>query len=146
MNGYASARQAYTEAAVLTATPERLVVMLFDGAQSFLARSVAALRVNEPALAMRNVQRAVAIIDELNFSLDMSYGEVPEKLRAIYLFHKRQLVQAVMAQDADSIDISAGLLRELAEAFAQIADGGVGAGAVAAVAAGALADGTVAAA
>jgi flagellar protein FliS len=120
--------------------------MLFDGANSFLARSAAALRADKPVIAMQNVQRALAIIDELNFSLDMSYGEVPEKLRAIYLFHKRQLVQAVMAQDADSIDICAGLLRELADAFAQIADGGVGAGAVAAVADAALADGTVAAA
>ena len=49
MNGYASAKQAYTEAAVLTAPPERLVVMLFEGANSFLARTVAALRANEPA-------------------------------------------------------------------------------------------------
>ncbi len=39
-----SARQAYTEAAVLTAPPERLVVMLYEGAISFLARTVAALR------------------------------------------------------------------------------------------------------
>ena len=124
MNGYTSARQAYTEAAVLTATPERLVVMLFDGAQSFLARSVAALRANEPALAMRNVQRAVAIIDELNFSLDMSYGEVPERLRSIYLFHTRQLVQACVARDPEGIEAVADLLRELAGAFTQIADGG----------------------
>ena len=38
-----SAKQAYTEAAVLTATPERLVVMLFDGANRFLARAAASL-------------------------------------------------------------------------------------------------------
>lgn len=130
MNGYASARQAYTEAAVLTATPERLVVMLFDGAQSFLARSVAGLRANDPALAMRNVQRAVAIIDELNFSLDMSYGEVPERLRSIYLFHKRQLVEACVARDPEGIEAVAELLRELADAFTQIADGGSADGAV----------------
>ena len=139
MNGYASARQAYTEAAVLTAPPERLVVMLFDGANSFLARSAAALRANKPAVAMQNVQRAVAIIDELNFSLDMSYGEVPERLRSIYLFHKRELVQACIARDPEAIETSAGLLRELAEAFTQIADGAVVAGAAM------IADGTVAA-
>ena len=124
MSGYASAKQAYTEAAVLTAPPERLVVMLFDGALSFLARSAAAIRAGQAQAAMKNVQRAVAIIDELNFSLDMSYGEVPERLRAIYLFHKRHLVQACIAQDADAIDLVAGLLRELAEAFERIADGG----------------------
>jgi flagellar protein FliS len=125
MTGYASARQAYTEASVLTAPPERLVVMLYQGAISFLARTAAALRANEPAVAMRNVQRAVAIIDELNFSLDMSYGDVPEKLRAIYLFHKRELVQACIARDPEAIETVAELLGELAEAFAQIADGGL---------------------
>lgn len=124
MSGYASVQQAYTEAAVLTATPERLVVMLFDGANRFLVRTVAALRANEPQAAMRNVQRAVAIIDELNFSLDMSYGEVPERLRAIYLFHKRELVQACIARDPEAIEVVAGLLRELGDAFTQIADGG----------------------
>jgi flagellar protein FliS len=128
MSGFASARQAYTEAAVLTAPPERLVVMMYEGAISFLARGAAAVRASQPQAAMKNVQRAVAIIDELNFALDMSYGEVPERLRAIYLFHKRHLVQACVAQDADGIDLVAELLRELAGAFEQIADGGTAAG------------------
>jgi flagellar protein FliS len=132
VSGYASARQAYTEAAVLTATPERLVVMLFEGANSFLARTAAALRANDAAAAMRNVQRAVAIVDELNFSLDMGYGDVPEKLRALYLFHKRSLVEAVIARDPDAVERVAELLRELAEAFTRIADGVVPDGTVAA--------------
>jgi flagellar protein FliS len=128
VTGYASARQAYTEAAVLTATPERLVVMLFEGANSVLARTAAALRADDPALAMRNAQRAVAIVDELNFSLDMSYGDVPERLRAIYLFHKRSLVEAVIARDPEAVETIAELLRELADAFTQIADGAVAGG------------------
>jgi len=143
MSGYASARQAYTEAAVLTAPPERLVVMLFDGANSFLARTAAALRAGDPIAAMRNAQRAIAIIDELNFSLDMSYGEVPEQLRAIYLFHKRRLVEAVIAQDPESVEIVAELLRQLADAFSQIADGGLPVDG--ALVGGVVADGTVAA-
>jgi flagellar protein FliS len=122
MTGYASARQAYTEAAVLTAPPERLVVMLFEGAISFLTRCAAALRADQPAAAMKSLQRGIAIIDELNFSLDMSQGELPERLRAIYLFHKRHLVQASMAKDADAVDTVIDLLRELAAAFEEIAD------------------------
>jgi flagellar protein FliS len=132
VSGYASAKQAYTEAAVLTATPERLVVMLFDGANRFLARSVASLRADDAAGAMRHAQRAVAIIDELNFSLDMKYGEVPAQLRALYLFHKRELVQAVIARDADAVETIAELLREIADPFKQIADGAVVDGTVAA--------------
>jgi flagellar protein FliS len=125
MSGYATARQAYTEAAVLTATPERLVVMLFDGAITFLTRTAAAMRADEPVVAMKNLHRAVAIIDELNLSLDMSYGELPERLRSLYLFHKRQLVEAGVARDADAVDNVAELLRELSESFALVADGRV---------------------
>ena len=125
MSGYASAKQAYTEAAVLTAPPERLVVMLYEGAIGFLVRGAAAMRAGQPAAGMKSVQRALAIIDELNFSLDMSHGEVPEKLRSLYLFHKRHLVQACVAQDAAAIDTVAELLRELSDAFAQIADGAI---------------------
>ena len=73
--------------------------MLFDGVNSFFSRVRPPRCIaNDPGLAMRNVQHAIAIIDELNFSLDMGYGNVPEKLRAIYLFHKRQLVQAVITE------------------------------------------------
>jgi flagellar protein FliS len=125
MSGYASARQAYTEAAVLTATPERLVVMLYEGAISFLTRTAAALRADQPAAATLNLRRAVAIIDELNLSLDMSRGELPERLRSLYLFHKRHLVEAGVARDPEAVDRVAGLLRELSEAFAQVADGRV---------------------
>ena len=139
MSGYASAKQAYTEAAVLTATPERLVVMLYEGAISFLARSAAALRAEQPAAAMKNVQRTIAILDELNFSLDMSYGDVPEKLRSLYLFHKRHLVQACVAKDVAAIERTSALVGELAEAFAQIADGNKTADASPAVVGGALA-------
>jgi flagellar protein FliS len=127
MTGYASAKQAYTEAAVLTAPPERLVVMLFEGAISFLTRAAASLRADEPIVAMKNLQRAIAIIDELNVSLDMSHGQVPEKLRAIYIFHKHHLLQASVSRDAEAVDTVIELLRELGDAFAQIADGSLAA-------------------
>jgi flagellar protein FliS len=122
MNGYASVGRAYTEAAVTTATPERLVVMLFEGALRFLARSSAALRRDEQPLAAENLRRAVAIVDELNHSLDMSYGEIPERLHAIYSFCKRQLIEAGIARDPDTIDGIADLLRELHGAFDEVAD------------------------
>jgi flagellar protein FliS len=124
MNGYAaSAKLAYTEAAVMTATPERLVVMLYEGALRFLQRAAAAMRAGQDDAARVNVHRANAILDELNVSLDMRYGEIPERLRSIYLFSKRQLIDAGQTGDVDTVDTIARLLGELHEAFAQAADG-----------------------
>jgi flagellin-specific chaperone FliS len=44
VNPYAAARGAYTESSVLTASPERLVVKLYDGAIRFLYAGAAAAR------------------------------------------------------------------------------------------------------
>lgn len=122
MNGYAAAKTAYTASAVMTASPERLVVMLFEGGLSFLARAAAAARAGQPIKSRENVRRTIAILDELNVSLDMSHGDIPERLRSIYLFCKRQLLEAAAANDADRMDTVSRLLGEIHEAFAEIAD------------------------
>jgi flagellar protein FliS len=121
MNPYASAQRAYTESAVLTAPPERLILMLYDGAIRFLSQGAVALRRNDIPQARERVRRAEAIIDELNWSLDMSHGEVPERLRAIYLFCKRHLIEATIQKDPDRIATVQRLLGELREAWEQIA-------------------------
>jgi flagellar protein FliS len=120
MNPYASAKQAYTESAVLTASPEQLVVMLYDGAIRFCFQAAAALRSGERELARARLQRVEAIVDELNVSLDMEQGELPERLRSIYLFCKRSLVDAAIRQDPSPVDSVANLLGELREAWAGV--------------------------
>ena len=47
MTAYASAKQAYAEASVMTASPEQLIVMLYDGAIRFLRQAHAALAAGE---------------------------------------------------------------------------------------------------
>ena len=121
MNPYASARQAYTESSVLTASPEQLVVMLYDGAIRFLRQSAEGMRAGNREHSRNRMSRAEQVIDELNYSLDMSYGEVPQNLRGIYLFAKRQLVRANLDGDADRIDGVARMLGDLRESWATIA-------------------------
>jgi flagellar protein FliS len=117
---YATAKQAYTEAAVMTASPEQLVVMLYDGAVRFLVQSAAAMRAGQIAQARDRMRRAEAIVDELNLSLDMTQGEIPEQLRSIYLFCKRHLIQAGIDQNADAVEAVARMLSELRASWAEI--------------------------
>jgi flagellar secretion chaperone FliS len=121
MNPYSSARQAYTESSVLTAPPERLVVMLYDGAIRFLRQAGTAMRSGNRDVALVRVQRAEAIINELNYTLDMGQGQVATQLRSIYLFCKRHLSEALIERDPEKVDEVIRLLGELREAWEQVA-------------------------
>jgi len=121
MSAYAPAPNAYRESAVLTATPEQLVVMLYDGANRFLTQSAIAMRDGRAGLAGEKLRRAEAIIDELLATLDMSVGEVAERLQALYLFFKEHLMSARLKQDAEKVDEVAGFMRELRASWATIA-------------------------
>jgi flagellar protein FliS len=121
MSAYAPAPNAYRESAVLTATPEQLVVMLYDGANRFLTQSAIAMRETRPAVAGEKLRRAEAIIDELLATLDMSVGEIAEQLQSLYLFFKEHLSAARLEQSADKVEEVARLMRELRSAWASIA-------------------------
>ena len=121
MSAYAPAPNVYRDQAVLTATPEQLVVMLYDGANRFLTQSAVAMRDGRAGLAGEKLRRAEAIIDELLATLDMSVGEIAERLQSLYLFFKEHLMAARLNQDASKVDEVARLMRELRSAWGQIA-------------------------
>jgi len=121
MSAYAPAPNAYRESAVLTATPEQLVVMLYDGANRFLTQSAIAMRDGRAGLAGEKLRRAEAIIDELLATLDMSIGEIADRLQALYLFFKEHLMAARIKQDAGKVDEVARFMRELRSSWAAVA-------------------------
>ena len=121
MSAYAPAPNVYRESAVLTATPEQLVVMLYDGANRFLTQSAVAMRERRAGLAGEKLRRAEAIIDELLATLDLSVGVIAERLQALYLFFKEHLMAARLEQNADKVEEVARLMRELRGAWAGIA-------------------------
>ncbi|MBS1677411.1 MAG: flagellar export chaperone FliS [Actinobacteria bacterium] len=121
MNPYRSASQAYAQDSVLTAAPEKLVVMLYDGLARFLARGAAALRAEDAAAAGAALNRAGAILDELLATLDPAAGEITERLAEIYMFSKRELLAGQLKRDPARIERVAKLLAELRDAWATIA-------------------------
>ena len=122
MRQYAPAKNAYAETAVLTASPERLVVMLYDGAIRFLHQAAAAVRAGDPIRTRDRLRRAEAIIDELNHTLDFERGgEIATHLRGIYLFCKRRLLECNLHRDAEGITQVAALLGELRESWESVA-------------------------
>jgi flagellar protein FliS len=128
MNPYAAQSQAYKESAVLTASPEQLVVMLYDGAARFLRQAQAALQEQAWTLAGEKIGRGEAIIDELLATLNMDAGELSDRLQAIYVFCKRCLIEARLERDPDKVGHVVRLLGDLREAWVQLASGATPAG------------------
>jgi flagellar protein FliS len=120
LNPYASP-QAYRESSVLTASPEQLVVMLYDGAGRFLRQAEAAYGEGALEHAHDRLNRGEAIIDELMATLDMDQGQVAERLQAIYVYCKRCLTESRRERDAAKIRLVIRLMGELREAWAHIA-------------------------
>ena len=115
------APQAYKESAVLTATPGQLVVMLYDGIRRFLFQATVAMREGNIEACNNRLQRAEAIIDELNATLDMSAGEVSENLRSLYVFSRGHLMQARIKRSPEMIEEVSKLLDTVGDAWREIA-------------------------
>ncbi|MGI8780600.1 MAG: flagellar export chaperone FliS [Solirubrobacteraceae bacterium] len=111
----------YKRQSIMTAPPERLVVMLYDGAIRFFVQAAAAMREDARVTASERLDRGEAIVDHLLVTLDMSAGEIAERLEGIYVFSKRLLLEARMERDADKVDVVCAYLSELRESWAQIA-------------------------
>ena len=120
MSTYASP-QAYREAAVLTASPVQLVVMLYDGVERFLRQAEVVMGEGNVAQAHDRMQRAEAIIDELLRTLDKSAGQVAERLEAIYVFCKRLMMEARLERDATKLTKIRSLMGELRESWSELA-------------------------
>lgn len=121
---YATAQQAsaYRDSSVLTAPPERLVVMLYDGAHRFLFQAAHAMRSGDISLMNNRMQRAEAIIAELRQTLDFENGgEIATRLEAIYSFCQRHLLDARLKRDPALVEQVMKLLAELREAWDQVA-------------------------
>jgi flagellar protein FliS len=121
MNPYASP-QAYRDSAVLTASPEQLVVMLYDGTVRFLRQAEIAMGEGAWLHAFEKLGRGEAIIDELLATLNLDTGEIAERLQAIYVFSKKTLIEARIQRNAEKIGQVIALLGNLREAWAVLAE------------------------
>jgi flagellar protein FliS len=122
MTAYATTSHAsYRETAILTAPPEQLVIMLYDGVHRFLLQAGAAMRAGRPDEAGERLGRATAIIDELQCTLDLSVGVVAERLSGIYIFCRRHLAEGLCEREPEKLERVDALLRDLRDAWAQAA-------------------------
>lgn len=100
---HAKAYQTYRQAATQSATPGQIVLMLYDGVVRFLGQAQAGFALDDPKefneTINNNIQRAQAIINEMNASLNMTEGgEFAQRMRGLYDYFDRRLQESNMAK------------------------------------------------
>jgi flagellar secretion chaperone FliS len=113
---------AYRESAVLSAPPELLIVMLYDGARRFLYQAGVAMGAGQIELSNRKLVRAEDIIQHLRDALDFEQGEIANNLESIYVFCLRQIRQSRFERNPAVLEHVSSLLGRLREAFAAISE------------------------
>lgn len=112
------------ETEVMGASPERLISLLFRGAQTALAQARHHLRNGNVAERGEALSKAIDIVESgLKASVDTERGgEVARHLIAAYELIVRDLMRANLHQDEASLDSAEALLNNLAEAWHIAAD------------------------
>jgi flagellar protein FliS len=113
----------YREAAVKTATPAQLVLMLFDGGLRAMATALKGFDIEAIAPRFEQINnqliKAQAILRELQASLDLKCGgEFASRMWALYDFMLERLHVANVAKDPEPIRIVERLLGEVRDAWA----------------------------
>ena len=109
------------ESDISTASPHRLIVLLFEGAET--AINVAKVHAEQGNIAGRgtSLSKAIEIISNgLKVSLDMEQGELPQRLAALYDYMVARLLWANMKNDVPAMNEVLSLLGEIHGAWTQI--------------------------
>ncbi len=106
----------YKQNNVMTASPQELTLMLYNGALKFIGLSKIYIEKKEVQNANSSLMRAQDIIQELNIVLNMDY-EVSAGLRSLYTYILELLVDANIHKDTKYLDQAAELVTELRDTW-----------------------------
>lgn len=113
-----NAAEAYKRQQILTATPEALTLMLYNGALRFMTEGREALEKKDFEEANTALQKAQNIIIEFRVTLNMEY-EIARQLMPLYNYVYDRLVEANLKSDIDKIDEAKHIITELRDAWAK---------------------------
>jgi flagellar protein FliS len=85
----------YQQNQINTASPEQILLMLYDGAIRFIRRAIAAEENGKPVEKLEGISKCLAIIVEFSNTLNHDVGgEIAADLDALYQFMIRELNNA----------------------------------------------------
>lgn len=115
------ARAAYQDASVATASPARLLVMLYERLVLDVQRALAAQHAHDLQEAHRQLVHAQEIVIELRSSLRTEAWEGGPAMASIYDFLHTRLIQANVAKDAAITEHCLGMVTDLCQTWREAA-------------------------
>ncbi len=104
------ARDSYFEAQVMTATPQKLRLMLIEGAIRFARKSIQHWEAGENDQALEAIVRCRNIISELLSSIRVGESELTKQVASLYLFVFQHLTKAQLRRDVKLVQEAIGIL------------------------------------
>ena len=113
-----NAAEAYKRQQIMTATPEALTLMLYNGCLKFIDEGIQSVKDKKWEDANTSLQKAQNIISEFRITLDMDY-DISKQLMPLYNYTYDRLVERNMESDAAMLEEARGIIKELRDAWAQ---------------------------
>ena len=112
----------YREMSVNTASPVQMVVMLYEGAVKFLNQAIEDIERKDYARKSQSVDRAVAIIQHLQGTLDFEKGgDISRELGSLYNYITSRIFAGSSQLDREALEEATKLLTILLEGWREIA-------------------------
>ena len=117
------ATNAYRQTQVTTTSQGEVLLMLYDGAISFLSQAKERIDAKDPAGKGNLISKTLDIINELDSTLNLERGgSLSENLHNLYFFCNKHLLLANLRMNKDMIDEVIKILVGLRSAYAAIQD------------------------
>lgn len=114
----ANAQNAYKQSAIMTASPEELTLMLYNGLVRFIMAAQKAIDDKDIEKAHESIVRADDIIVEFRSTLDMQY-ELSQGLAMMYEYMSDRLIEANLTKDKEILEEVLHFARDLRDTWSQ---------------------------
>jgi flagellar protein FliS len=122
MNYSMNRSSVYKETSISTSSPTKLVVMLYQGAIRFLRQAGNDIEAKDLVRKGQSVDRAVAIIQHLQSTLDMKEGRaISQELDRLYTYSLTRILEGSARLERKPIEEAIQLLTTLLSAWEEIA-------------------------
>jgi flagellar protein FliS len=112
--------QKYKTTSIQSASPEKLLLMMYEGAIKFTKLAIKAAEEKKVAERCVNIGRAFDIVLELNNTLDHKVGgEIASRLEQLYMFITEQYTKANISGDPEPLRASVKILENLYDGWKQ---------------------------
>ena len=119
---YPSRVSQYREIQVMSASPARLTVLLFEHLEVVMRRAQTAMRSDQVELRVENMGKARAIVSELLTTLDIDNGgAIAIDLSMLYGFLLAEMVDVGIRRDVTRLSRLIGIVNTLSTAFSDAA-------------------------